>query len=501
MVDWTTLVHIPQSLLATLPKLPTNLYPLPLTAFEKYLFWDETPQQPMSFFVELHFLDPLQTRVMEEAIAAAMHIHPMFVCTIDECGGKLCWIHHADFRHQLVPEAERPPLIDGRPIPIDLRREPSIRFWYSQDSQGRSRVLIQQHHAAADGVGMRRLLIDVLTFYARATAPEKVDTSLKSLWSKVDLELLKRRADFSDSFGCPPTQPLTTWQRLKNARFFHFQLPKPLRGSLRHRANASSLTDSVHHNSGENAANDLAAIATGHRGQAELFEPLQHLEFDPATSEAIMEKSRKAEISINELSLALLFETCSLWNQQRGDRNPNSRLRLLMPYDLRSRIDLRMPAANRLSFSFIGRTQADCRDLTGLVRSIGDEIQAMRGSQLPLDFLAALEGASKYPGLMRWALKRSRNMATAVLTYVGDVSRGMQKYFPEEEGIRIVGDARLDKILAAPPTRDNTHISIGLCINWGRLCVSAAWNRDGLTRQQCQEFLQLYYSRWQMWLR
>ena len=77
----------------------------------------------------------------------------------------------------------------------------------------------------------------------------------------------------------------------------------------------------------------------------------------------------------------------------------------------------------------------------------------MKQSQLPLDFVTALEAASRYPQAMRWIIRRSRNMATAVLTYAGDVSRGMQKYFPEQNGTRIVGDVHLDKILAAPPVR------------------------------------------------
>jgi hypothetical protein len=232
----------------------------------------------------------------------------------------------------------------------------------------------------------------------------------------------------------------------------------------------------------------------------ELTEPLEHLVIDRQTSNAILEKSRTTEVGVNELALALLFESCSLWNQQHGDRNPKSRLRVLMPYDLRSRIDLRMPAANRLTFAFLGRSQADCKQFPELVTSIGDEIQLMKETQLPLDFLAAIEGAAKHPRFMRWVIARSRNMATAVLTYTGDISRGMQKYFPEQDGVRIVGDARLDKILAAPPTRDNTNVSLGLCINWGQLCVSAAFNRDGFTREQCKEFLQFYYSRWLLWL-
>jgi hypothetical protein len=494
MADSITTAHIPASLLETLPELPIDLFPLPLTAFEKYLIWDETPQQPMNSFIELHFMDPLQVNVMEEAIAAAMFIHPMFVCTVTEKDGELVWQHQKDFRHRLRSPLQQAALSNGRPVAINLFHEPGIRFWYSEDQNKRSRVLIQLHHASADGVGLRRFLIDAMTLYAHATSPERVDLNLRPPWNKVDLSLLKRRADFSDTFGGPPAKPLTTWQRLKNARYFHFQLPKPLKGGLRQSLKNADNVDSV------DRAVRYGSLSRSAES-AELDEPLEHLIIDRETSSAILEKSRTTEVGINELALALLFESSSLWNQQHGDRNPKSRLRVLMPYDLRSRIDLRMPAANRLSFAFLGRLQSDCNRLPELIASIGNEIQSIKDSQLPLDFLAALEGAAKHPRIMRWAIGRSRNMATAVLTYAGDISRGMQKYFPEQDGTRIVGDARLDKILAAPPTRDNTHVSLGLCVNWGQLCISAAFNREGFSREQCQEFLQFYYSRWLLWLK
>ena len=96
---------------------------------------------------------------------------------------------------------------------------------------------------------------------------------------------------------------------------------------------------------------------------ADESEPLEHLIIDRETSEAILEHARLKQVGINELALGLLFETCCIWNQQHGDRNPRSRIRILMPYDLRSRIDLRMPATNRLSFSFLGRRQDQCGDL------------------------------------------------------------------------------------------------------------------------------------------
>jgi hypothetical protein len=43
-------------------------------------------------------------------------------------------------------------------------------------------------------------------------------------------------------------------------------------------------------------------------------------------------------------------------------------------------------------------------------------------------------------------------------------------------------------------------VSLGLCVNWGQLCFSAAWNRDAFSPQQCREFLDQYVTLWTDWL-
>ncbi len=491
MVDLSALNLLPRELLETLPEVSEDLFPLPLTAFEKYVLWDETESLPMSYFIELRFLDAFNVEVMEQSLTAASRIHPMIACRLSGQDSDLNWVLHRDFQVKIIRELESPPLqSNGREIPFDLRNESGARFSYRPLERGGCRLLLQVHHATTDAVGMRRLMIDALTMYAHATTPDKVDRSLRYPWSKIEPGLLKQRADLSDAFGGPPSQPLTTWQRLKNARYFHFQLPTPIRGSLIRLTSKTKRSDAVFEaEAGEVVSTDV-----------DRFEPLEHLIIDRETSTQILEKTRKVGHGVSDVALALLFETCSLWNQQHGDRNPRSRLRVLLPYDLRSRIDLKMPATNRLSFAFLGRTQNDCQDLGKLIPSLREEVESFSKTHLPMDFYGAIQGASKHPRLMRWAIRRSRNMATSVLTYVGDTSRGMQRYFPEVDGVRLIGDTRLDAILGAPPVRDNTNWSVGLCVNWGQLCISAAWNRDALTRKQCAELLSLYHSRWLNWL-
>ena len=100
---------------------------------------------------------------------------------------------------------------------------------------------------------------------------------------------------------------------------------------------------------------------------------------------------------------------------------------------------------------------------------------------------------------MRWGLGRTNSMATAVLTYVGDVTRGTYRAFPAVNSTRPIGDAVLTAILAAPPVRRNTNVAIGLGVNWGQITISASWNRAVMTGRDCEKFLELYKTGWQRW--
>lgn len=443
-----------------------RLFPLKLTPFEKFCVWVESPQQPMNSFIELHFTSPLNELLLEQSLTVAVHRNPMLASRVVEREGDLLWQYDPNLRIKLQPQ---PPLVGGRPVAINLFEETGVRFWHFQTSSG-WRLLLQLHHACSDGVGIRPLLVDTMTQYTRnmPNGREILSEERAGRLEKVDVENLAKRFDFSGAFPTI-TKTLSVRQRIKNAHYFHFQLPTALKGS----------------------PDDLSKLDS--------YEPLRHAVLDRDLSEQVSLKARELELNINCLALAFLFQACSQWNQARGDKG-NRRIRLLMPYDLRSRIDLHTPAANRLSFSFLGRTYRDCENTNALLASIQKELKDMKDTALPLDFLNALKLGEKYPRLMKWVIRKSPRMATSALTYAGDVMRGLKRNFPEQGNARIVGDSLLTNILAAPPVRENTNISLGLCMNWGQLCVSAAWNRDAISAKECEEFLSLYLDLWKTWL-
>ncbi len=475
---------------------PSTIFPLRLTPFEKFILWDERPRQPMTSFIELYFSLPLDHDKLVAALTTTVHRNPLLASLVVARQGDLWWEYDPLYKPELLSSETSPPVREGWPIPINLFKECGSRYWYGPAEKGSTdgdwKLMIQLHHACSDGVGLRRVLIDALTGYAFpmeevATTEECAETrgteeappslsrdAIPNHWEKLTIGLLADRFDFSNSQQGPPKLPLSTWQRIKNAHYFHFHLPVALRGTVE--------TDE-----------QIRANSNG--------EPVRHAILSREKSQEILERSRQSQVGINELALTLLFQTCSRWNRERGD-SKNSHIRLLMPFDLRSRIDLRMPAANRLSFSFLGRSYAQCHDFAELLSSVQTEIKNIKDSRLPLDFLDALKLSASHPRVMKWAIQRSRRMATAVLTYAGDVSRGAKfnRYLPEDNGTRIVGDSRMTNTFAAPPVRENTNMALGLSVNWGQLCFSAAWNRAAMSTAECEQFLALYVDSWLNWL-
>ncbi len=153
-----------------------------------------------------------------------------------------------------------------------------------------------------------------------------------------------------------------------------------------------------------------------------------------------------------------------------------------------------------MSFTFLGRTYSQCDDWSTLLASVSEETRHIRDTQLFADFLGGLKLASRFPRLMRRTVHRSRNMATVVMIYVGDVLRGSGRHFKIDENGAHADDATLVQLLAAPPTRQNTRLSLGLCTLQDKLLVSASWNRAEWTRADCLDFLDQFRLAWLYWL-
>lgn len=461
-------------------RMERSLFPLPLSPMEKFLWWDDSPEHPLDNFIELEFDGPLDSAAMQAALQIAAHLHPLLSCRIGGFANGWYWLYSPDHRPQLYrATSETDTTVDGRVRFIDLTKQPGLLAWHFSAASG-DQLLFQFHHACCDGNGFRRVLLDLLSIYVallgelsavEESSSDDVGRLLEAVLKRWEPELLRERFDFSEVWRGPARQPLTTWQRIKNAHYFHFQLPQSLTGESQQRLGENGQTKRDH------GAFLKQVIGRELTQQIEQF-------------------CHASGVRLNELALALLFQTCARWHREHLGAKGKRRIRLLMPFALMSRADLRMPAANRLSFSFLGRLDGECDDPLQLLGGIQQEIQAIRDTRLPMDFLFALGAASRWPRLMRWGIRQSRRMCTAVLSYGGDIARGRGHSLPTIDGQLVVGECRLVRVFGAPPVRSNTHIALGFCISGGELCFAQAWSRSGLSENDARCFLQMYVDAW-----
>lgn len=153
-------------------------FPLALTAFEKFLNLDDRKDCPITSFIELHFTAALQQTALLNALRRVVHRHPLLASTLSTQNGEFVWYYDPNFEPTLRDPVLDPPLESGKNFldpsskPFDLTSEPGCRYWYHDKTEGGSRLLIQLHHACCDGVGLRQVLIDILSDYAENVGPE-----------------------------------------------------------------------------------------------------------------------------------------------------------------------------------------------------------------------------------------------------------------------------------------------------------------------------------------
>ncbi len=450
---------------------PDSLFPLAMTPLEQYLVMEDHPRQPMTAFVQLTFSQEPRRDVLHQALMRAIHRNPLLASRIDCSRNVWRWVYDREFRPAFLSYVDQPPVRGRNVWPIDLRNEPGLRAWI-HPHQNNWRLLFQIHHACADGIGMRKFALDMLIAYSRAFAAPGSQLKSASRIDRLEHERLLHRGSIEHLTSVPPIKPLTTWQRIKNNYYFFFQPPLPLQGVQR-----APLKPTATH----------------------CPEPVASLQFSLEESNVVLEKARQTGAGLNDLGLAILFHQCRKWHEQHSKRGPKKRIRLLMPLDIRTKDDMRLSAANRLSFGFLGRTHSQCNDFEKLLASVQAETQHIKDTKVYIDFLKGIVICQSKPRLFRWVLGKSQNMATAIFTYGGDIHRGLSRIFEDESDRKRVGDVLWEDVWAAPPTRSNTNIALGFCISRGRICMSLSWNREALTQDEAHRFLNDYATAWRNW--
>ena len=192
-----------------------------------------------------------------------------------------------------------------------------------------------------------------------------------------------------------------------------------------------------------------------------------------------------------------MIQVLAKWNIEHGSANSNQRLRILVPTDLRSHRDSRLPAANRLGFGFVVSTQGDCKNYPRLLEKVQSQTQAIRNYCLGLDFVEIFAGLAKQPKLGAWLVRRPGCLATAVLTNLGDSFGRYRKLFALVDGRIRIGNLIVEDFTGYPPLRPKTSLGVGMSRCAGRLTMGVIVDSTLFSREQAEQLHDAWIRAWQ----
>jgi Condensation domain len=472
-----------------------DLFPLPLSPFERYMALDDTAAYPMTFVWLIKLKGNLLREPFEQAVQFALERHPLLASRICPVRGKgPCWVPVAAPAPQICWRNSRSSQQAGAPSAceasapnaavrkrFDLAREIGLRITVDAtadatasptvDAGGASAdVWIEFHHACTDGIGAVQFIGDLLARYGQLTAQEGAELpEIKPL----NLDALRARADYSTNQG----------QQAARSFSYGYMLGRLTKLLLRRRPVPVARPRSTH------------AIGTPQQLPALVSRTL-----DATQVQQLKAAAARQGVTLNDLYLLETFRTIRAWNQQqargtkRGDRDTEW-LRIGMPTSLRTPAHDAMPAANVVSYMFLARQASDCDRPDAMLARIRRQTSLAVHARLGRITALGLKYVQKVPGLLWCLLRRNRCFCTAILTNVGDVQRQLHARFPFKDGRYVAGNVTLESLTASPTIRRQTRLAICLLAYAGTVSIGVQCDPHSFTREQAEELADSFVNR------
>ncbi|MDZ7618074.1 MAG: hypothetical protein U1E05_13805 [Patescibacteria group bacterium] len=429
--------------------------PMPLVAFERYMWADDWRPYPADGFLLLNFRGRLKHEAFEAAIVAALARHPLLQAWIEfDRRGRPAWREAGDRRPYVTwDSAVRPPACPLGPS-IDLRKEIGARFFMAEDGD-RTEMLMQMHHACCDGLALLQFAEDLLIEYHRCLAPNE-QLELRA----INPNRLLRRGGFGLGWwGRLVRLPIDLLAGLAAFEYFGHR-PMPV-GSTHLPPQDAAVPD------------NYPAIA-------------RHVLTEEETTQLRLAAKRQG-VTVNDLLLRDLF--LALHEHVANDSPGSFRdvVRIMAPTNLRVPGDEATPAANLVSMNYLDRRPGRWKDAARLLASIHREMRLLKRVKAGITLIRAIEFVEMLPGGLRRLLPFDRCLATAVLSNMGQVEHTIR--FPRTDGIYRVGDVVVEGISAAPPLRPMTRASFVALTYAGRLHITLHFDSHVMRDQEGHNLL------------
>ncbi len=443
-----------------------SVFPLPLTPIEAFMAIDAREGYSLAVDMELRFRGRIDRAAFERALAAAIQRNPLFVCRIEAGHGGYAWVP-SDAMPAIEWLVEGDELGDRYDAFVDLSFDPGLRVWVRVGEE-RSSVLLHYHHACCDGMGGFSFVEDLLAAYAAALGGEPLVEPRELVPAR-----LLTRAQASVPYRTPLQQIGDSFVGLWEGLKLLFARPQAL------------------------AAGAKGATAPEPTVRAPERPGFITMTCSAETKAALRRVAAGAGATTNDVLLRDLFVVLDRWNEAQGDSRRRSRLRILMPQNLREPADAATPAANILSFAFLTRRRAACDRPDALLASIRDETARIKRDKLSLYFLLTVGGVLLAGALPR-ILKSKTCFSTAVLSNFSYPVRRFATRFPRQGEHLMAGNLLLESIAVVPPPRPLTHATFGVVSTSDSLSITCKWDPHVLSRADAQRLLSDYIAQLQI---
>ena len=439
------------------------MLPAKLTPIEDFFLLEDSPEYLMTVLMRLRLAGRLDRLPFQAAVGEVVAKHPLLQAKIEVVGETKRWVSCPDWQPEVMwdvqcDEAAWPPASY-----IDIREEPATRISVVQRAEY-DEVIVQVHHCCTDATGLIRFTEDLLIAYAQRC--DSNDESLVPAAREVNLQRFPHR-------GLPG---MPRWRFLI---MFHRWIARIHDcGKILRRRCSQLLPDKPVEQQSEETTS---------------YPALRIMRFDRETTQKIIGAAKSNGVTVNSILLRDLFLTIRDWREQLGVNRDDDLLRFCVPVNLRTVRDQSLTVANSISLIFMDRNDKQMQSESNLLHSLYDELHNKSRQDLRISFVTMLDVGWRLPvGLKRFITSRSC-WSTCLFSSLGVVLR--DTILPQEEGLVVAENVRLEQWDLVPPMRDNLGLTVCPYTYAGRMSIVFNYDPTRVNGEQLALMLQTYLSR------
>jgi hypothetical protein len=221
---------------------------------------------------------------------------------------------------------------------------------------------------------------------------------------------------------------------------------------------------------------------------------MRSADIDAVTTGNARRAARQKGVSLNDWLAGCLFEAVFSWLEKHGSGDEAKYVRLIVPINLRSKVDRKMPAANRTTLVQLDRCRTDTMPRVRLMQGIAYELGLIRSWKLDRLFLIAMRvvGCSNF--LMRRSARWNKCRATTLLTNLGKPLLGLGLEQDSDQCLK-TGNLVLTSMDLVPPVKNGMPVSFAVHQYRKCLRISMQYDSAALSEPAAMEILHEFSAR------